>query len=140
MTALKPHHWFASLLRRKAAERSSTEKKSSGTWRYAPVMAMVLASLLITGYTFQTVHRWETDRVQQAFSEAARDRYLVIQSEIEHALGVVRDVASFFDASPAVGRREFRKFVGPSLVRHFYIKILEWIPRVSGAERELFVN
>lgn len=116
------------------------EQTAISTWRHVPIAAVLLASLSITGYAFHTVHVWETDRVQQAFSEAARDRVLVIQNEMEHALGVVQDVAGFFDASPTVGRREFRKFVGPALARHSYIKTLEWIPRVSGTERENFVS
>ena len=120
--------------------RDSIASTANGTWRYVPVLAVVAASLSITAYTFHTVHGWESDQVQQAFSEAAQDRVLVIQNEIELTLGVVQDVASFFEASPVVGRREFRKFVGPSLARHSYIKTLEWVPRVSGAERDLFVT
>lgn len=140
MIALNRHHLGAMLMRGMRVVRSRMEKAATSTWRYAPVAVVVVASLSITGYTFRTVRGWETDRVQQAFSEAAQDRLLVIQNEIEQTLGIVQDVASFFEASADVGRREFRKFVGPSLVRHPYIKTLEWVPRVSGAERDLFVT
>mgnify|MGYP001829096765 FL=1 len=105
-----------------------------------PILAVVVASLLITGYTFRVVRGWETDRVQQAFGEEAKDRLLIIQSVIEQTLGIVQDLGSFFDAADSVGRREFREFVGPSLARHSYIKTLEWVPRVRGDERESFIR
>lgn len=113
---------------------------TTGTWRYLPIALVALAVLAITAYTFHTIREWEAHRVQQVFSEAARDRVLVIQREIEDTLGKVQDIAGFFEASPTVGRREFRKFVGPTLKRHDYIDYLEWVPRVDSAERESFIT
>jgi signal transduction histidine kinase len=81
---------------------------------------------------------WERQRVQQAFHAAAIDRILMVRREIEQNLGVVQDIGSFFDASQWVGRRDFRKFVGPALKRHESIAALQWIPRITGEERALF--
>jgi len=64
----------------------------------------------------------------------------MIQRELDLTLGVVRDVGSFFDASQWVGRRDFRKFVGPALKRYGSISALEWIPRVKAEERIAFVQ
>jgi len=80
---------------------------------YVPIALVTLLGVLVTWHAFNTVTDWERQRVQQAFRAAAIDRVLMVQREIEQNLGVVQDIGSFFDASKWVGRREFRKFVGP---------------------------
>jgi PAS domain S-box-containing protein len=94
----------------------------------------------MTGLLFRELTNWEQQRVQNAFQEAAHDRILVIQHEIVHTLGLVQDLGNFVDASPWIGRREFRKFVSPALKRHDSIQALQWVPRVTDAEHEAFVN
>lgn len=109
-------------------------------WGYLPVFLVTLLGVLITVLAYSEVVSWERQRIRDAFLEASRDRALVIQREIEHCLSTVHDIASLFDASVEVRRREFRRFVGPALRRHCGIKALEWIPRVEGADRESFVE
>jgi signal transduction histidine kinase/sensor domain CHASE-containing protein len=105
---------------------------------YVPIALVALMGVLVTGYAFTVVSGWEHQRVQQAFRSAATDRILMVQREIEESLGVVQDVGSLFDASQWVGRREFRKFVGPALKRYTSIAALQWIPRTPATERVLF--
>jgi hypothetical protein len=93
---------------------------------------------VLTWHGFSLVTGWEQRRVQQAFRAAASDRVLMVQREIAQTLGVVQDIGSFFDASAQVGRREFRKFVGPALKRYESIEALQWIPRISETERASF--
>jgi signal transduction histidine kinase/sensor domain CHASE-containing protein len=105
---------------------------------YVPIALVALIGVLVTWYSFNRVTDWEHQRVQQAFRAAASDRVLMVQREIEQSLGVVEDIGSFFDASEWVGRRDFRKFVGPALKRYASIAALQWIPRIAGAERDSF--
>jgi signal transduction histidine kinase/sensor domain CHASE-containing protein len=105
---------------------------------YVPIALVTLLGVLVTWHAFNTVTDWERQRVQQAFRAAAIDRVLMVQREIEQNLGVVQDIGSFFDASKWVGRREFRKFVGPALKRYSSITALQWIPRVTATERASF--
>jgi len=105
---------------------------------YVPIMLLALIGVLVTWHAFNAVSDWERQRVQLTFREAASDRVLMVQREIKQSLGVVQDIGSFFDASGWVGRREFRKFVGPALKRYPSITALQWIPRVSAAERASF--
>lgn len=107
---------------------------------YFPVILVTLVGLLITLLAFQQVTGWEAQRVETSFREAANDRVLVVQREIEHTLGRVQDIASLFDASPNVGRREFRRFVEPAIKRHGGIQLLGWIPRVQGLQRDAFTE
>lgn len=107
---------------------------------YSPIVLVALLGVTATWYAFQEVNHWEQQRVLQAFQNNASDRVLMIQRELDITLGVVQDVGSFFDASKWVGRRDFRKFVGPALKRHSSIVALEWIPRVRAEERSAFVS
>ncbi len=107
-------------------------------WGYVPVFLVTILGISITLYLFRQVSDWETQQVTTAFNEASQDRVLVVRREIEFAFSTIRDLASYFDASPKVGRREFRKFVEPAIVLHKGIEALEWIPLVAHEERKAF--
>jgi len=107
---------------------------------YSPIVLVALIGVSATWHAFDVVNDGERQRVLQAFQNNASDRVLMIQRELDLTLGVVRDVGSFFDASQWVGRRDFRKFVGPALKRYGSISALEWIPRVKAEERIAFVQ
>jgi len=108
-------------------------------WRaYIPIALVALIGVLVTLQAFNAVTGWERQRVQQAFQSAAGDRVLMIQREIEQNLGVVQDIGSLFNVSKWVDRREFRKFVEPALKRYASITALQWIPRLTAAERNAF--
>lgn len=109
-------------------------------WGYYPVVLVAILGLAITIMLFIQSMRWEKSQVEIAFREASQDRILVIQRDIQHSLRIVLDVASFFEASEIVGRREFRKFVGPALKNQAGIKTLEWVPVVPSAMREAFLD
>jgi signal transduction histidine kinase len=108
-------------------------------WAYFPVGLMALMGVMITivQYT-QSVERAQ-NQVETAFRDVARDRILVVRREIREAVGIVQDIASFFEASKIVERRDFRKFVGPSLKRFPGIRKLVWVPKVSAEDRSAFV-
>jgi len=105
---------------------------------YVPIVLVALIGVTVTWHAFNVVSDWERQRVQQAFRAAATDRVLMVQREIDQSLGVVQDIGSFMDASARVGRREFRKFVGPALKRYVSIAALQWIPRITTIERASF--
>jgi signal transduction histidine kinase/sensor domain CHASE-containing protein len=112
---------------------------NSRSWvAYIPIAIVALIGVIVAWHTFNMVSEWEQHRVHLAFRSAAKDRVLMIQREIEQSLGLVQDIGSFFDASDWIGRRDFRKFVGPAILRYSGIVALQWIPRVSETERASF--
>lgn len=123
------------------ATTGTAHAMSTPPWvAYVPIALVAIIGVLVTWHAFNVVSDWERHRVQQVFRAAATDRVLMIQREIEQSLGLVQDIGSFFDASEWVGRRDFRKFVGPVIQRHAYISALQWIPRVTAAERASFAE
>jgi signal transduction histidine kinase len=109
-------------------------------WGYFPVALVAVIGVSITIAAFIQSSIWEKSQVEIAFHEASQDRILVIQRELKHSLGIIQDIASFFEASEIVDRREFRKFVGPALKRQAGIKALEWVPVVLADDRSAFIE
>ncbi len=108
-------------------------------WAYLPVALVSLLGASITIFQFaQSVERVKNE-VEIKFREAAHDRVLVVQREIAAALAITQDIASLFEASRVVSRRDFRTFVGPALKRFPGVKALMWVPRVSAEERSDFI-
>jgi signal transduction histidine kinase len=121
------------------ANHGNVPARNTHSWiSYIPIAIVALIGVLVTWHAFNVVTGWERQQVQQAFRAAAADRILMVQREIEQNLGVIQDIGSFFDASKWVGRRDFRKFVGPALKRHASVTALQWIPRITGEKRASF--
>jgi signal transduction histidine kinase len=107
---------------------------------FFPVTLVTLVGVSITITAFVQSLNWEKKRVEIAFHEASQDRILLIQREIENSLGIIQDIASFFEASEIVDRREFRKFVGPVLKNRAGIKALQWVPVVLDDDKFAFIK
>jgi len=107
---------------------------------YVPVALVGLLGIVATWVVFSKVGDLERQRQLDAFSEASRDRLLVVQREVAYSLGVVQDVGGFFDASRRVSRRQFREFVDPALKRNQEVQALMWVPRVTTGERDEFIS
>lgn len=58
--------------------------------------------------------------------------------ELETHLEILDSLKSYFDASLSVSRDEFRIVTRTAVVKHPSIQALEWIPRISHAQREVF--
>lgn len=107
---------------------------------YLPVLLAASIGLVLSIAAFLQSLHWNKTQVEIAFREASQDRILVVQRELSHSLEVVRDIARFFQDSEFVGRREFRKFVGPPLKRQADIKALAWMPRVNAQDKQAFID
>ncbi|MDJ0807964.1 MAG: CHASE domain-containing protein, partial [Gammaproteobacteria bacterium] len=129
---------FPQVTRPQARQKSRSPK--SLWWSYYPVVLVAVIGLTITLGVFNQSLHWEKSRVDIAFREASQDRILVIHRELRYSFGIVQDIASFFEASEFVGRREFRKFVGPTLKNQIGIKALEWIPVVRADDLPEFLK
>ena len=106
---------------------------------YFPATLVAFLGALITNGAFVLSLEREREQVEIAFQAAAQDRVLFVQREIVHAMTIVQDLASFFEVSAVVKRREFRKFVGPVLKRHAGIRALQWVSVVTADDRADFV-
>jgi len=124
---------------------SRANNTKSGRWKisrqgYVPILLLVTLGVVITWALVRQVSRLESERVETAFTAAARDRILALQREFQYSLNVVHDIGSFFDANHQVGRGQYREFVQPVLHRDPSIRSLEWVPAVTVDERDEFLR
>ena len=75
-------------------------------WSYTPIFLVALLGVLASWLVSARIGELEHQRRFASFSEAARDRLLVVQRELDYALGLVQDLGGFFDAaSRLIGHR-----------------------------------
>ncbi|MET0091880.1 MAG: CHASE domain-containing protein [Candidatus Thiodiazotropha sp.] len=115
---------------REINRQAGSERLLSAVWDYLPVALVALVSLGVTLGMFMQSLNWERRQAEIAFREASQIRILLIQRDLNFSTGVVKDLASLFEASEVVGRREFRKFVAPALKNRTGLKSLAWAPQV----------
>ncbi|MEJ2403923.1 MAG: CHASE domain-containing protein [Candidatus Thiodiazotropha sp.] len=120
--------------------QTRSSRLMSALWDYLPVALVALMSMGITLGMFMQSLNWERRQADIAFREAAQIRILLIQRDITFTLGLVKDLASLFEASEVVGRREFRKFVGPALKNRTGVKSLAWVPHVTQRQLGGFID
>ena len=133
-----PSLWLERVQQNYTRQSSSSMRVGALWWGYFPVFVVAMLGITNTIYFYRQVSNWERQQVATAFEQASNDRVLVVRREMEYALATVRDIATYFEASSEVRRREFRKFVEPAIKRQQGIEALEWVPYVTHQERESF--
>ena len=123
---------------RAATPLPATSLGRYGIRRHGSVLLAVVAGTLLTalaiGYDVTQTRR-DVDRqlAWRAENEAA-----AFQHSLDRSFEVMDALASFMTASRGVGPDEFRRFVEHPLQRHPEFLALQWLPRVTLAERPMF--
>ena len=88
---------------------------------------------------FALVRRSEDQRVRSEFRELADERISTVRLNTGIALDVVSMLAAHFAVSPpgATSQADFRALTAPLIARNRFIQALEWIPRVTAAQRQV---
>ena len=104
-------------------------------WRYFIIVLLTLAGVALSIIAFSVTWKADRQKVRLEFDLAAENRYAALKREIEADLETLVSIQAFFATDEKVERTEFRKLTGPLLARHGSIQSLEWVPRISDAER-----
>ncbi|MFV1973052.1 MAG: CHASE domain-containing protein, partial [Thiohalobacterales bacterium] len=102
---------------------------------HAPYVAIALGALL-SASLYSLLHTSFKASVKQRFDAAALIHTEAIEHGIETYLETLYHIRSAFDASSFVNRDEFRTLVSHSLENNPGIKALEWVPAVTGVDRQ----
>ena len=106
--------------------------------RYGPVALVLVTGCLLSAAAFMLVDKIGEAQRKADFTRAADDRIFAVRRAIDQDLEVLRSLASFMESAGDIDRERFRSFVTPAISRHPSIQALEWIPRVSAAERDAY--
>jgi signal transduction histidine kinase len=101
-----------------------------------PVALAALAGLAVSLVAFLSVRQWEIQRQIYSFDEIADLQRAALQRAINSTLEILHSIRAFYASSREVEREEFRVFVTNALGRHPEIQSLEWLPRVTDAQRD----
>ena len=104
-------------------------------WRLLAAVLVVVTGILLTAAAFITRRRMENQRIEVEFKRQSTALASGFQRLLEGQLDGLRSLASFDTASINVQRDEFQTFAASVRADLHYIQALEWVPRVTDADR-----
>ena len=106
--------------------------------RYKAPVIIILAGMLLITVLYQEGRKSALENLNKQFTVDAATRADIITDALEVHLIDLEALHRFYIASIQVDRRQFTKFVAPTLKTRPGIHACEWIPRVAYAERTRF--
>ena len=103
-------------------------------WLWGGVLAAIV-TLIVSGF----IRRYEEKHVETDFRTSAVERFDRLQGNIELALGTLASLGAYYDVSPDIDGQSFQRLTRPLLREGSSIQALEWVPRVTDADRSRFV-
>ncbi len=103
--------------------------------RKASVAGPLCLALTVAIAAFVYASGRETARIQAEFERRATSLAQKLERDLSTYVEILNSIGQFFLSSREISRSEFRTFVEPSLARYPGIHALQWIPRVTEAQR-----
>ncbi len=108
-------------------------------WKcYGAALTAALTGVLATFILFIWIRHYEFDRLERKFKLDAFFVSSIIESKLKEHLVVLDTVRNFYVTSKSLTKDDFVKFIISELQDNPGIKAVEWIPKVSNAERAIF--
>ncbi|HEX8978538.1 MAG TPA: EAL domain-containing protein [Parasulfuritortus sp.] len=104
-------------------------------WLWGGVLAAII-TLIVSGF----IRRYEEKHVETDFRTSAVERFDRLQGNIELALGTLASLGAYYDVSSDIDGQSFQRLTRPLLREGSSIQALEWVPRVTDADRSRFVQ
>jgi len=106
--------------------------------RLATVALPLLLMLVAVVVVFYQTGRWEESRIRDGFDKQVSNLAHRLETQLASYEQILLGLERFYAASNYVSREEFRLFVDGYLQRYAGIQAIEWLPRISRAERARF--
>jgi CHASE1-domain containing sensor protein len=97
------------------------------------IAAGILVALSLAAAGYVLIRAKSVARVE--FAESAQRLQAAVSEKLKLPADDLETVGNFIQASGRVTRRQFALFVAPMLLRDKFVYALEWLPRVSAADR-----
>ncbi|MEW6380402.1 MAG: CHASE domain-containing protein [bacterium] len=127
-----------SLLPKGSLVRKNKEIVSNRLWFGKPGL-IGLAGLILTIALFYSAGKTAHKDLHEYFEKEAATCIFLLREKLGQALLDLDALRRFFDRSQGVVMRlEFERFIKPVIAQGRGIQAFEWIPRITGQERERF--
>lgn len=100
------------------------------------VAMIILLPIVVAVYIMAC--RWEVQRIDGDFTNAARQVTFSLLKTLDKQSEVLNSIVRFYDSSNFVDADEFHQFTAPIVLHDPSIQALEWVPRVTAATRMEF--
>jgi two-component system, sensor histidine kinase and response regulator len=107
---------------------------------YLTLLLVVMTGLMLTTVLFWEARQSELNNFRLQFERDAAMRCNLIAQKIEECVIAIKALQRFFAGSEHVDRKRFTIFTLPFLTAQRELQALEWVPRVSHAERTPYEN
>lgn len=109
--------------------------RGAGNWQagFLFVLALTLAGFFV-------LRDFEDQGAESRFQDAAADRIDRFQNRLEHASSNLVALGAVLDLYPHLTPREFATLTAPLVGDGSFVGALEWVPRVTEAERPQFLR
>lgn len=106
--------------------------------RMMPQFFVFVFGVTLAAQTYYILLAEQQKSFYMQFSSDAQDRITLFRRYVDADLQVMNALKAFYKGSSQVDRDEFRIFAGESIAANKSVKAMDWLPLVSGAERESF--
>lgn len=107
--------------------------------RYLPIILSITIGVSASLLAFYYVSKWEKEKIETTFNEAAEDRNFALQRALAAQLDLLHSFTAFFAANQHnVNKQTFNAFAQPFLQRYPDLQTLNWIPRIEHSQRAVF--
>lgn len=117
---------------------NSVTKNLQSHRRYIPAALTLCTGTSLSFAAAAVVWNWENQRMQAEFHQQADRLNASLQQSINNNLGFLYSIQAFYSASTEVSRQDFKQFTQPTLSRNSAIYSVNWIQRVSAAEKAAY--
>ncbi|MBT8369846.1 MAG: CHASE domain-containing protein, partial [Deltaproteobacteria bacterium] len=115
----------------------SEKQRISLKMRYFVILPVCLAAVL-TLMAFKEIRSGKWDQIEAEFERSAQSMATALDGNFNAHVDALYSIKGLFDSSKTVDRQEFHIFVQRLFDRHSGIQALEWIPRVTHGERNIY--
>ncbi len=126
---LRLWHWLPMLA--SATQRIASSRPFSMT----PTAILVGVGVVVAAIGFAIAQQNHDARAREDLKKHGVHYSALLRASIDRHLDSVRGVANLYAASDVVTRNEFHTFTRQTMASNFGLVALEWIPRVTTAER-----
>ena len=106
--------------------------------RAIPVGLPIVIGLILFVVIFLRFSAWEKGQSLQEFSMLSQQIADRVQTRFEAQEVLLEQVEGFLGGDEPVTRENFKRYIGKTLERYPMVKAVEWVPRVTAAERQSY--
>ncbi len=100
----------------------------------------LITVLALVAFAFVNTNKYEQRKLQQNLEQEAKNTVVKLENRIQTKFNQVAALESFYGASNNVDRSEFRQFVKHSIEKSSWLHAIEWMPKVTKANRAQIIK